>query len=99
MAVLYISEYVTLGLTQGRPIAAGLEPSAAEQNIAIGGASVASAAFGSGTNFVRLHCDVICSVAFGLTPVAVVTQKRLAAGQTEFFAVAPGFKVAVIANT
>ena len=99
MAVLYVTEYQRLGLAQGIAVAAGHEPAVAQQAVAIGAGSVASAAFNARTNFVRLHCDAICSVAFGATPTAVTTAERLASGQTEFFAVNPGDKVAVIANT
>ena len=99
MAVLYITEYQRLAAAQGAQVAAGQEPSVAEQNVAIGAGSLASAAFNARTNFVRLHSDAICSVAFGAAPTAVATAKRMAANQTEFFGVNPGQKVAVITNT
>jgi hypothetical protein len=98
MAVLYVSEYQRLGLAQGQTVAAGHEPSVAEQAVVIGVGSTSSAAFSSRTNFVRLNCDSVCSVAFGASPTALTTAKRMAANQTEFFAVAPGHSVAVIAN-
>ncbi len=100
MAVLYISEYQNAALSYDGPaVPAGHEPSVAEQHVSIGMSSAPSAAFNARTRFVRLHCDVICSVAFGLAPTAVTTEKRMAAGQTEFFGVTPGYIVAVIANT
>jgi hypothetical protein len=100
MAVLYISEYSDMRLSYGQlAIQAPFEPSLAEQHVAIGGTSTPSSAFNDKTKFVRLHTDAICSVKFGTSPTAVTTEKRMAAGQTEFFGVRPGDKVAVISNT
>lgn len=104
MAVLYVTEFAK----QGRDLAGYLnqngsaeQPPVAEQTVAIGAGSTASAAFNASTAIVRLHADAICSVAFGAAPTASATTMRLAAGQTEYFAVVPGsaFKVAVITNT
>jgi len=98
MSTLYISEYVNLAAANaGAQI--GQEPAIAEQAIAIGAGSTQSVAFQSGTRFVRLHCDAICSVKFGLDPVATAVIKRMVAGQTEYFGVKGGGKLAVIANT
>lgn len=99
MAVLYITEYAELAQSQGNPVAAGEEPAIATQTVAIGGASTPSAAFNAATRFVRLHTDAICSVTFGITPVATTASPRMAANQTEFFGAISGFAVAVIANT
>lgn len=104
MATLYVTEFAK----QGRDASGYLnqngspeQPPVAEQTVAIGVGSVASSAFNAGTAIVRLHTDAICSVAFGTAPTASATTMRLAAGQTEYFAVVPGsgFKVAVITNT
>ncbi|WP_439602792.1 hypothetical protein [Devosia sp.] len=99
MATLYISEYSENGFRQlaGLPIAA--MPPAVEQTKAIGGASVQSSAFGGQTRVVRLHTDVVCSITFGKDPTASATAMRLPADHTEYFAVQPGDKVAVIANS
>lgn len=75
-------------------------PAVAQSTVAIAGASAQSAAFSSTTKLVRVHCDVICNITVGGTnPVATTSTLRLAAGQTEYFAVSPGDKVAVIAGT
>jgi hypothetical protein len=72
-------------------------PALVEQTVAIGGASVQSAVFGSSTKLVRVHADVACSVVVGGTnPTATATSMRLAAGQTEYFVVIPGQRLAVI---
>lgn len=96
MAVLYITELQPYEVS-GLPVA--IMPPVAEQTVAIGGSSTASAAFNANTGLVRLHTDSTCSVEFGGTPTATTSTARLAANQTEYFAVHPGTKVAVIANT
>jgi hypothetical protein len=95
---LYISEYANPPIFSGNIIAAGPEPSITTQKLTIT-THQESNAFNAGTNFVRLHCDAICSVAFGAAPVADVTSARLAANQTEFFVVVPGQKLSVVTNT
>ena len=100
MAVLYISEYTELptALYAGYRTMSP-EPPVTEQTVSIGGGSTASNPFNGSTHFVRLHCDTICSVAFGPNPTATTINKRLATNQTEYFSVNPGDSVAVIANT
>lgn len=99
MAILFISEYSKASIdNQGRGVMAGKEPAVVTQIVAIGAGSVASAAFSSATKFVRLHTDTACNFAFGIAPTAVAdTSPRMAANQTEFFGIPPGYKVAVIA--
>jgi len=101
MATLYIAEFEEMPHTSGSKIPVALQPPLAEQTVAIGGASVASAAFNARTRFVRLHNDVICSVRFDLAPTASATTARMAAGATEYHGVQKGvgMKVAVITNT
>lgn len=68
--------------------------------IASGGATTASAAFGSSTELVRVSCTSQCFIEFGATPVATnSTSLCLPAGTTEYFAVTPGHKVAMLAGT
>lgn len=101
MAILYISEYDQLARDgQGYLMAAGLEPSLAEQQVNITGGSLQSSAFDPRTKIVRVHCDAVCHVAIGTNPTATTAVKRLAANQTEFFGVqahgAGSQKIAVI---
>jgi hypothetical protein len=101
MAILTITEIATLGqtLVEGQVIPAPQLPGVAEQNIAIGGSSVASAAFNPATRFVMINCDVPCCLAWslpGVTPTAVTTAQRMGQNETRFVAVSPGGKVAVI---
>jgi hypothetical protein len=93
MGKLYISEYV--GIAAG---AIPIQPPLAKQTLSIGPGSVASAAFQKATKIIRLHCDAICFVAFDVDPVATMTDERMAANQTEYFAIHPGHKVAVIGH-
>jgi len=96
MATLYITEFLprSTGTFQVAVI-----PPVAEQTVAIGISSVASAAFNSNTGLVRLCCDSPCSVAWGLAPIASSTTCRLPANGVEYFNVSsPGMKVAVITN-
>lgn len=100
MAFLYITEYEGLvGIGPGVAIA-GLGIPVASQVVVNTGATTPSAAFNAKTKFVRLHADSICSVKIGgAAPVATTTDARFAANQTEYAAVVPGEKLAVILNT
>ena len=98
MALLYISEYQGVAQVHGG-LSAPQEPALVDQTpLSIGGA-VQSAAFQASTKVIRVHCDAICSIAFGTNPTATTSNKRLAANQTEYFGVLPGQFLSVIANT
>ena|ERR1700680_1405299 len=101
MALLYITEYESITPTsEGGAAQIPREPAVVDQApIAISGSSLQSVAFGKTTNYVRLHCDAICSVKFGANPTATASNQRMAASQTEFKGVTPGYKVAVITNS
>lgn len=101
MAKLYIAEFNRSDAdVRSHAQVAACPPLIEQTPVAIGGASAQSAAFGDQTNLIRLHADAICSVKVGGTnPTATASTMRLAADQTEYFAVKPGDKVAVISNT
>lgn len=101
MASLYVTEYASIGSQAlGNAISAPKEPSTRCQVLAIGGSSVPSAVFSPSTRMVRLHTDAICSFKFGLQgAVATATDSRLAANQTEYFAVSLNNLIAVITNS
>jgi len=100
MAKLYITEYAEQGRdSNGAILPVGMEPAIAAQGVSIGASSTASSAFNGNTRFVLLHTDAICSVAFGVSPTAVATANRMGAGESRFYGVLPGHKVAVITNT
>lgn len=95
-ATLYITEYQ---VNQTVTYQAVKTPPTASQTVAIGGSSTRSAAFNAATVIIRIQADAICSVEIGGTaPTATTTSARLAAGQTEYFLVQAGDKLAVITN-
>ena len=67
--------------------------------ITIAATAASSTAFGTTSNYVRLNCDVTCSIAFGTGPTATAGNMRLPANTTEYFGIVPGQKVSVITNT
>lgn len=79
---------------RGRPIPA-LTPGDS-QRVAVGVSSAQSAALSSETIIVRVVADVDCYLAFGANPTATNTDLFLAAGDTEYFGVTPGTKIAVL---
>lgn len=100
MGSLYISEYAGLEVARnGQTIQAGAEPSLATQKITTSGTSAQSAAFNAKTKFIRVHTDAIVSITFGADPTATTDHARMVAGQTEYFAVTAGQKLAAITNT
>lgn len=103
MAVLYVTEFASIGSTtqNAQPMQVTAQPVVAEQTVAIGAGSVASAAFNANTRLIKLHTDAICSVKFGTAPTATATTMRMAANESQYFAVPSNqaYKVAVITNT
>ena len=102
MAYLYVTEFESLAIpTEGGNAPIANAPPVVDQSpVAIAGGANKSAAFGSTTRFVRLHCDAICSIAFSATgTAATASNMRMPASHTEYFGVRPGFYVSVISNT
>ena len=64
--------------------------------VPITGASVQSLVFTATTKLVRVHCDISCYVAFGANAAATDQSMLLGAGQTEYFTVIPGQRLAVL---
>jgi hypothetical protein len=99
MAKLYVTEFRSLMAAPEAGQFPLCPPVVDQTPVAIGVGSAQSAAFDPATRFVRLHADAICSIEFGTNPDADANNMRLAANQTEYFAVSPNHKVAVITNT
>lgn len=103
MAKLYVTEFTNQGQDrQANFMSITLEPPLVDQTpVVIGAGHLESAAFNAETTYVRIHCDVVCSIAFGTAPVATANNRRMAANATEYFSVPKGqsFKVSVITNT
>lgn len=67
------------------------------QSITTSGTSAAiSNAVGDQTYVVRIHATKACFVTFAGTPTATTSHMFMADGQTEYFAISPGEKVAAI---
>lgn len=98
MTKIYISEFSRMALDAGlaTPPAAQMPAQVHQTPITVSGSSQQSAAFAAGTSFVRLHAQVACHVVVGTNPTATTNSMRLAEGQTEYFGVTPGHKLAVI---
>jgi len=77
----------------------GLRPTT-HQSLTTSGSSVASAAFGSQTEYVRIATPADIHILFGSAPTASATAGSatifVPADQPEIFKVSPGEKVAVI---
>jgi hypothetical protein len=109
MSNLYITEYRGVGTNasadNGMSVQAAKAPALAEQKVSFTGTPGLSAAFGANTRLVRIHVDGIASIRFsradaaGAGSNAAVTNKRMAADATEYFAVDPGMFVSAITNT
>lgn len=67
--------------------------------VTISGSHAESAAFRPETKVIRVNVDTSCSIAFGSAPVATTNNRRMSAGQTEYFPVNGGDKISVISNT
>jgi hypothetical protein len=103
MAKLYVTEYPDLpgAAATWAPQVVRDPPLVDQTPVAIGATAVSSAAFSTLTKLVRLHTDVVCSVAIGpaATTVATANSQRMAANQTEYKMVIPGHVVSVITNS
>lgn len=103
MAKLYVTEYPDLpgAFATFTPQVVREPPILDQVPVVIGAGSLQSAPFSALTKIVRLHTDVVCSVAFGppATATATANTQRLAANQTEYKMVIPGQCVAVITNS
>lgn len=96
---LFLTEYSSLANdTYSVQIAAGKEPSIAEQAITVSGSTTQSAAFNNLTSFVMVHAQEAVCLAWGTNPTATTVKQRMAAGETRFVGIPPGksFKVAAI---
>lgn len=101
MATMYVSEFSDVGHIGGT-VPSGSEPST-DQVVTYTGTAGVSTAFKPSTKLVRIHVDGIASILFGTAPTAVAnTNKRLTAGQTEYFVIPPlttPLKVSAVTST
>lgn len=97
---VYITEYAALARDAFNfHISAGKEPAVAEQVMTISGASSQSAPFNAQTAFIMVHTTEVACLKFGENPTAVTTNHRVGAGETRFYGVNPGQRMAAIVGT
>lgn len=98
---MYVTEFTDSGYAANGS-SLGAEPAAANQAISFTGTPGTSAAFKNNTKLVRVAVDGVASIAFGTAPTAVAnTDRRMGAGQVEYFLVPVGgaYKVSAITTT
>lgn len=95
---LYIREYSALGTqAQGDTPQIAKEPGQVDQVVDFTAGATQSAAFAGSTRFVRMWCDIQCTIVFGANPTAVVgTNMPMSAATVEYFGVVSGNKVSVV---
>lgn len=94
---LYVTEFPNASPTIWQAAPA---PPTRSSVVAISASSTQSLAFTTSTTLVRLHCDVACFVEVGGTnPTATTSSAKMVAGQTEYFLVVAGAKVAVLIDS
>ena len=99
MSTLYISEFANMAGIGSRFVRVAPMAPLAEQTVAIGGSSTQSNAFSANTQVIRVAADSVCSIKIGANPTATATTLRIPSNVTEYFAVQPGQKLAVITNS
>lgn len=94
---MYVTEYADPSISATFPY----EPAITDQKITFTGTAGTSAAFAVNTALVRVQVDGIASVVFGTAPTATTANRRMTAGQTEYFRVLAGqsYKVSAITTT
>jgi hypothetical protein len=98
VADLYIEEYSNVGSGGGTYFAGGVPPAptVADQKVAIGGASVQSAAFNRKTKMIWITADGACHYKIGENPTASADTNFLPANTPRAIGVPYGFKIAVM---
>ena len=99
MAKLYITEFTDLGRNfSGLAMAAPSAPPVASQAVTFT-TTTQSAAFNDATKLIMVQADAVCSIEIGSDPTATTNSMRMAAGETRFYGVTPGHKIAAVTNT
>jgi len=90
-----IIEYGGRGMASDFAVVPSNQRTASQAAITATGTSAQSSAFNTGTSIVCVQSDEAVYVLFGSNPTATTNDYRLQAGGEQFFAVSPGWKVAV----
>jgi hypothetical protein len=99
MASVRIEEWQFLHQGMTGVASAPMFPVLAFQQVALGAGSTQSAAFSAATRYIRVQAEGIACIDIGPNPTADAAKLRLTAGQTEFYGVSPGWKLACITTT
>lgn len=96
---LFISEYARIAMDAGhQSTGVPLVPPVADHRIEIGVQSVQSESWQGGTVLICLHATESCCLAFGINPEAEHDKHYLAAGETRYYGIQNGHRLAVIAS-
>lgn len=96
----YVTEFIGYRATAPVYYQAAYTPFVAQQVVTFTSSSVQSSAFNIDTGMIRVQCDAVTNLVIGGTsPTATTTSMRMTAGQTEYFIVKAGDKLAAIAGT
>lgn len=87
MTKAYVTEYASMTQQNGLAVGVGDEPYLAEYVVDYTSGEAHGATFNAKTAFVRVEVDSIASIKFAVTAVATTSNKRMAAGATEYFGV------------
>ena len=96
MSTLYITELKATGNSDsGSQMQVASQPGVTSQKVTFT-TTTQSTAFNASTKFVRLHPKNNCHVVFGTNPTATTDDMPMLADSVEYFAVIPGYKLAVV---
>ena len=98
MATINVFEYKMLGHGQGNRAQLAQEPPVTSQTVTYT-TSTASSAFNADTTIILMQPTVDCYVAFGVSPTATTSTRKLIADQDYWIGVNPKEKVAVYDGT
>lgn len=97
MARVYITEFSHIGLAFGNNVVqAPKVPPLAEQSMEIFLKSTASKLFNGAARLIMVHNEIACHYAFGKSPVAQQLFHKVGPGETRFYAVEGGDRLAVV---
>ncbi len=100
MSNLYVTVYKGMARdVVNTPVPAPEAPPLAEWSIEIGVSSNQSKPFPHDTKFISVKAGAACCLAFGKDPVADAGFHPLDAGETRWYGVYPGHKIAVIMHS
>ena len=100
MSSICVTEYNRLWVDASSNSALVLEPCLVDQPpLLVTGVHNESNPFGVTTKMIRVQTNADISFAIGTGAIATVNNRRMAAKQTEYFAITPGDVISVISNS